>query len=74
VVTSEGSFTADKSLFLKNGFTLINEEKPFSLLVKSLKEGVLPIFRDWKKQVETYKGLNIVYTDQCPWVARSIEN
>jgi exonuclease I len=28
---------------------------------------------DWEKQVSTYKGLNIVYANQCPWVARSIE-
>ena len=27
---------------------------------------------DWQKQLSKYQGLNIIYSHQCPWVARSI--
>ena len=34
----------------------------------------LPKFKDYKKQLEKYKeGLYIVHSNQCPWVARSID-
>ena len=42
-------------------------------MVKTLKKGSLPRFRDWEKQLSKYKGLNIIYSYQCPWVARSIK-
>ena len=73
VVTSEGPFMASKGLFLKNGFKSLASAKPsFELMVKFLKKGPLPKFKDWKKQLSPYKGLNIVYSKQCPWVARFI--
>lgn len=82
VVTSEGSFMAGKALFFKNGFKSVTSAKPsFELMVKTLKRepfnklrtSPLPKFRDWKKQLKQYKDLNIIYTNQCPWVARSIK-
>ncbi|GAI02540.1 unnamed protein product, partial [marine sediment metagenome] len=27
-----------------------------------------------EKQLKKYKGLNIIYANQCPWVARSIKD
>ena len=73
VVTSEGPFMTGKDLFIKNGFTSVVSEKPsFELMVKNIKQGPAPQFRDWQKQLKSYEGLNIVYTNQCPWVARSI--
>jgi ribosomal protein S18 acetylase RimI-like enzyme len=72
VITSDDSFMADKGLFLKNGFEVIAVDDHFNLLVKSLKKGPLPKFRDWHKQLTKYSGLNIVYSKQCPWVIRSI--
>jgi len=74
VVTSEGPFMAGKDLFLKNEFKSIASTKPsFELMVKILKEGPLPKFNDWEKQLSKYEGLNIIYSNQCPWVARSIK-
>jgi len=73
VITSEGSFIASKDLFLKNGFKVVDKADRFELLVKQLKEGALPKFTDWQKQLAQYKGLNIVYSNQCPWVIRSIK-
>ena len=72
VVTSDGAFMASKELFLKNGFEIVAEAGNYELLVFKLKEGLLPKFADWQKQLNNYQGLNIVYSDQCPWVARSI--
>ena len=73
VVCSEGSFMAGKELFLKNEFESIEYSKPYDLIVKTLKKGHLPKFKDWKKQLKKYKGLNIIYSNQCPWVSRSID-
>ena len=73
VVTSEGPFMTRKDLFLKNEFKSVAKAKPsFELLVRKLKDGPLPKFRDWEKQLSKYNGLNIIYSNQCPWVARSI--
>ena len=74
VITSEGSFMAGKDVFLKNGFKSVASAEPsFELMVKTLKKGPLPKFMDWENQLSKYKGLNIVYANQCPWVVRSIE-
>jgi len=73
-VTSEGPFMAGKNIFLKNGFKSVKSAKPsFELMVKSLKKGPPPKFKDWEKQLKKYMGLNIIYSDQCPWVSRSIK-
>ena len=72
VVTSNGPFMATKNIFLKNGFKLIEEEGKFQLLVKQNKKGKLPKFNDYKKELIKYKRWNIVYSNQCPWVARFI--
>jgi ribosomal protein S18 acetylase RimI-like enzyme len=75
VVTSEGPFMAGKALFLKNGFEPVAKAKPsFELMVTTLERGPLPKFTDWEKQLSKYEGLNIIYANQCPWVARSIED
>ena len=72
VVTSDGPFMANKDVFLKNGFKIVQEDGKHQLLVKQLKKGKLPCFKDYKKQLEKYKEWNIVYSNQCPWVARFI--
>jgi hypothetical protein len=39
----------------------------------SIKEGHFPAINDWKTQLATYQGLHIIYSKQCPWVARMVE-
>jgi hypothetical protein len=73
VVTSEGAFMSGKDLFLNNGFEIVDADKPYSLLVYKIKKGVLPKFRDWRAQLAKYQALHIIYSNQCPWVARSIQ-
>ena len=75
VVTSEGPFMAGKDLFLKNEFKSVAKAKhSFELMIKTLKKAPLPKFKEWEKQLDKYKGLNIIYANQCPWVARSIKD
>jgi hypothetical protein len=72
VVASDGPFMASKELFLKNGFEIVEESGGYELLVKKFNDGPSPRFNDWKEQLNCYQGLNIIYSRQCPWVARLI--
>ena len=66
---------AGKDLFLRNKFKSIAKTKPsFELMIKVLKKGLLPKFKNWENQLSKYKGMNIIYANQCPWIARSIKN
>jgi hypothetical protein len=72
-MTSSGSFMADRSLFMKNGFSIADSAPPLhDLMVRQLKEGVSPCFNDWQSVLKKYQGLHIVYSRQCPWVARFV--
>ena len=31
-------------------------------------------FNDWKTELSRYKGLHIVYSNQCPWVGRFVKD
>jgi ribosomal protein S18 acetylase RimI-like enzyme len=70
VIASEGPFMAKKDLFLKNGFREVQALGVFSLLVKQLRKAPEPKFKDCESKLRSYEGLNIVYSNQCPWVAR----
>jgi ribosomal protein S18 acetylase RimI-like enzyme len=73
VVSSEGAFMAKANLFKKNGFLVMDAAPPgYKLLVKQLRPSIPPAFMDWQKQLQTYHGLHIVYSNQCPWVARFV--
>ncbi|MDH5707239.1 MAG: GNAT family N-acetyltransferase [Candidatus Aminicenantes bacterium] len=72
VIASDDAFMATQDIFLKNGFKIIEEDGKQQLLVKQIKKGTLPKFKDYKKQLGKYKGWHIVYSHQCPWVARFI--
>ena len=76
VLVSEGPFMAGKDIFLKNGFKPVAQFKPsFNLMVRTLKEGgPMPKLNDCEKQLNKYEGLNLIYSNQCPWVARSIKD
>lgn len=73
LVASDKPFMADNSLFLKNGFKVIQKEGGDSLLAISFKKGMLPKFNDFEKRLSEYKGINIIYSNQCPWVAKFIK-
>jgi ribosomal protein S18 acetylase RimI-like enzyme len=70
VIASEGPFMAKKDLFLKNGFREVQASGVFTLLVKQLRKAADPKFKDFDNQLRSYEGLKLVYSNQCPWVAR----
>ena len=72
-VVSTGAFMSEKEIYLKNGFHSVETSGRFELLVYSLKNGKLPKFKNWEAQLKKFKGLNAVYSSQCPWVAKSID-
>lgn len=73
VVTSSDAFMADKQIFLKNDFTIVEKSPPYSLLVKQFEKKENPTFTAWKTELKKYQGIHIVYSRQCPWVARFID-
>jgi GNAT superfamily N-acetyltransferase len=76
VVTRKGTWMAGKELFLKHDFEVVEEAPPdFSLLAMKFREKApSPRFSgDWDKRLEKYgKGLTIIKSDQCPYVAKAI--
>ncbi len=72
IVASDGSWLADKRIFEKNGFELIDSKGRYDLMVHKLKKGKLPKFTDWESEQKNYDGLNLVYSDQCPMIAKSV--
>ena len=73
VVTSDNAFMANKTIFLKNGYTVASESGKDQLLVKQFKKGPLPSIRDWQAELSAYQNLTIIYSKQCPWVARFVQ-
>ena len=73
VVTSDKSFMANKEIFQKNGYQIISESGKEQLMVKQFKNGPLPSINNWKGELKKYKDLTFIYSKQCPWVARFIE-
>jgi N-acetylglutamate synthase-like GNAT family acetyltransferase len=76
VVTRKGAWMVGKDVFLKNGFEVIDIAEPdFELLVKKLKrDAPSPKFKEnGEKALAKYqKGLTIFWSDQCPYIAKSI--
>jgi N-acetylglutamate synthase-like GNAT family acetyltransferase len=74
VLTSDGAFMAKKELFIKNGFNKINEKEGFQILTKQFNEKTQsPDFSNSSTNPTVFKGWHILYSKQCPWVARFVE-
>lgn len=72
-VTSDKSFMANKEIFLKNEYNNVSESGKNQLMAKQFKEGPLPSINNRERELKKYKKLTIIYSKQCPWVARFIE-
>jgi len=72
-ITSEAAFMASRALFEKNGYSAVETSGPEQLMVKSFGAAPLPTLRNWQGELQKYQDLHIVYSRQCPWVARFIE-
>ena len=73
VITSDKSFMANKEIFIRNHYEKIAESGKEQLMVKQFKKGPLPSLNNRESELEKYKGLTIIFSKQCPWVARFIE-
>ncbi len=73
VVTSDNAFMANKTIFLKNDYSVVSVLGKDQLLVKQFKKSSLPSFNVNSEVPGKYKNLTIIYSRQCPWVARCIE-
>ena len=73
VITSDKSFMANKEIFTKNGYSLVAKSGKEQLMAKRFKEGPVPSINRWQGRLEEYRGLTMVYSKQCPWVARFVE-
>ncbi len=73
VVTSDNAFMTNKTIFLKNGYSVVSVLGKDQLLIKQFKKSPLPSFNVNTEVLQNYKGLTIIYSRQCPWVARCIE-
>ncbi len=71
-ITSDASFMASQAIFEKNGYTLIETSGREQLLSKNFGPHQLPSLRNWQNELKKYQGLHILYSRQCPWVARFI--
>ena len=72
-LTSDKAFMANKEIFIKNGYQIAQEKGSDQLLVKLFQKKVaLPKINNYGQELTKYQGLNILYSKQCPWVARSI--
>ena len=73
VITSNGGWLANKTLFIKNGFEQIEEKDRFELLSKTWNDKAeKPKFHNWTDQQKKYKGWHLLYADQCPWNEKSV--
>jgi hypothetical protein len=76
VVTRKGAWMAGKDIFVKKGFEVVDKAEPdFELLAKKIKKDApAPKFTGhWDKALVQYgKGLTILWSDQCPYIAKSI--
>lgn len=74
VTTSEKGWIAGQNAFLQLGFTKVDERNDFALLYYPLTKNPrdVPQFRQQEPDLAKYRGLNILYTKQCPFVSKMI--
>ena len=74
VMTSDGSWIADKRIFEQNGFNEVDKRGRFELFSKKWNtKAIDPKLLDWTLQQKNYQGWHLVYADQCPWHEKSVE-
>ncbi len=73
VMSSSGAWMANKTIFEKNDYSIIDQLGRFELMFKKFSNNSKnPRFIDWTKKQANYKGWNLIYSDQCPWHEKSI--
>ena len=71
-MASKGSWSADRRLFEKCGFTKTDQRGRFELLTKKIDPNLPdPQLLDWESRQSQYQGWHLLYADQCPWHEKS---
>jgi len=72
--SSDGSWMANKHIFIKNNYSIIDKKGRFELLGKYFNSNTteVPTFIDWERNLTKYKGWNLVYSNQCPMHHKSV--
>ncbi|MCP4051181.1 MAG: GNAT family N-acetyltransferase [bacterium] len=73
VITSDKAFMAKQDFFIKNGYKVVEKCGKEQLLVKTFSEKLLPKLNRNNDLLVKYQELTIIYSKQCPWVARFME-
>lgn len=76
MVTSTRPWLADKGIFLKQGFEMVDTAPPsFELVVKQFKDGSYPSFpKNWNQRLKRFgDGVTAVYTVQCPYIPEAVD-
>jgi hypothetical protein len=76
VVASEGTWMASPDLFFKNGFEIVEEAPPYyKLMAKKFGKAPPPsLRRETAENLGKCKGLSLIYTHQCPFSARFLND
>ena len=74
VACSDGAWLANRQLFEKNGFGVVDQLGRFELLVKKVREAPNPKFMNWEAEQPKYQGLHLLFAHQCPWHAKSVRD
>lgn len=73
-MVSNGTWMVGKEIFLKNGFISTAVRDRFELVIYPLREGAEPRFRDIDANAAKYRGLHVVFSDQCPMLSKSVHD
>jgi N-acetylglutamate synthase-like GNAT family acetyltransferase len=77
VVTRKGPWMVGKNLFVKKGFDVVDRATPdFELLVlKFAADTPSPRFKNNRERIlkQYSRGLTILWSDQCPYIAKSVK-
>lgn len=75
VMVSEGTWMAGRKVFVNNGFNICAKKGRFELLVRKFTNTTPdPIFIDWEKNLYQYQGWHLIYSNQCPWHIKSVND
>jgi len=75
VLVSDGVWAANKNLFEKNNYKKTDTLGRFDLYSKRFSvDFPFPSIINWEIKLKQYQGWNIVYSDQCPWHTKSVED
>ncbi|MEA2095670.1 MAG: YoaP domain-containing protein [Candidatus Cloacimonadota bacterium] len=73
-MTSDGTFIANKQLFIKNEYSQVDKLERYELMMKRFNpDSKDPQLIDWTKNREKFQGWHLLYADQCPWHHKSVE-